>query len=101
MIETKTIKVWQVTEIEWVAAATPTDALRAYAEYSDMVYGKNSEEAEEQLREFGEPQELSPESMAHYSYAGEGEEPLTFAEELHRRIDEHQEFPQFFATSEY
>lgn len=33
-METQTIKIWQVTEIEWFAAATAKDALKAYVEWT-------------------------------------------------------------------
>jgi hypothetical protein len=100
-METATIKVFQITEIEWFAAATEEDALKAYAEYAEGCYGKDSEEAREQLAEFGGPEELSEESMQAMRFTDEDGTVRSFREELDRRIADGDEFPAFFATSEY
>ena len=95
------IRIWQVTEIEWFAAETAEDALKAYAEYADMCYGKDSPEAKEQLEEFGPPGLVGDEWVDKLRYTDEDGETRTFREELDRRIAEGDAFPQFFATSEY
>ena len=96
--QSDTIKIWQVTEIEWFAAATAEDALKAYAEYAETCYGKDSDEAKQYLEEFGEPVECDMDRM---KFTDDDLSVRTFREELNRRIAEGDAFPQFFATSEY
>jgi len=95
------IRIWQVTEIEWFAAKTAEDALKAYAEYADMCYGKDSPEAKEQLEEFGTPGLVGEDWMDRLNYSDEDGRTRTFREELEGRIADGEVFPQFFATSEY
>jgi hypothetical protein len=94
-MEIATIKVWQVTDVEWFAAATAEDALKAFAEYAGDCY-------EELLEEFGEPEELSDAALDRLQFTDEDDGvSRSFREELAKRIADGGAFPQFFATSEY
>lgn len=92
------LKIWQVTDAEWFAAVSAEDALKAYAEYAEGCYGKNSDEGKTLLEEFGEP---VPSDMDRLKFTDDDGESRTFREELARRIASGDDFPQFFATSEY
>lgn len=99
--QTATLKVWQVTESEWFAAATAEDAVKAYQEYAKGCYGDGTlayQEQEELRREFGEPG-LS--DMDRLKFTDEDGTVRTFREELDRRIADGDDFPAFFATSEF
>ena len=92
------LKIWQVTDAEWFAAVSAEDALKAYAEYAEDCYGKNSDEGKARQEEFGEPVATN---MDRRKFTDDDGESRTFREELARRIANGDAFPQFFATSEY
>lgn len=92
------LKIWQVTDAEWFAAVSTEEALKAYAEYAEGCYGKDSDEWKTLLEEFGEP---VASDMDRLRFTDDNGESRTFREELTRRIADGDEFPQFFATSEY
>lgn len=94
------LKIWQVTEIEWVAAVNAEDALKACREYYEQCYGKDAEqELKVHLEEFGNQPIAS--NMDRLKFTDDDGESRTFREELARRIASGDEFPQLFATSEY
>lgn len=86
------IKVFQVTECDWVAAASAEEALKFYNQFCEGA------------TEFSEVTELTPADMIRLKHRGEDgveyDPPITFQEELEKNIAEGIEFPCLFATSE-
>jgi hypothetical protein len=91
----RVIKVFEVSEDEWIAAETP-EAAAAF--YRKLVGEATYQEVTE---EFGEPVELSPEVLAHLKFSDDEVPPnvRTFGTRLQELTDNpNEEFPQFFAT---
>lgn len=94
-IATRTIKVYEVAEDEWIAAESEEAATAFYKELvGEATYA-------EVFEEFGEPVELSAECMQHLKFTDDEVSPprkMTFAERLAELVAEADDFPQFFAT---
>ena len=86
------MKVFAMNDCDWMAGESLESVTAAYV--SD--YGEDSDDP---------PVELTDSEMDRFRFADEEvedpEEWLTFRQELQRRVDAGQEFPQFFATTEY
>jgi hypothetical protein len=86
------IKVYQLNEFEWWAAATLADAIADWKKWT----GLTDDELED-------PRELTAEEMRELVYVDPDDDyaKRPFAEELQARLDAGLEFPQPFATTEY
>lgn len=86
------MKVFQVTECDWVAAVSAEEALKFYNQFCEGA------------TEFSEMRELTEEEMDRLKHRGddgtEYDPPISFREELERNIRDGIEFPCVFATSE-
>jgi hypothetical protein len=91
------IKVFQVTDTDWVAALNPEEARKYIIEQC----GYDSDEAKEDVYE--KPIELTPEEMGTMLHHGEDGvvEAKTFQQELETDIADGIAFPVLFATTEY
>jgi hypothetical protein len=96
------MKIFRVTEVEWIAATSSDDALKAWREYAKVV-GYDATEQEEYLTEHGTPTELTEDELNRFRFSDgdNGSESRSFREELEQRVAASQAFPQFFASSEY
>jgi hypothetical protein len=97
-----TIKVFEVNDCDWVAAATLEDAMAFYAK--ECFAGNRAEafpDGEEEVAE------VTDEAMNRLKFRDDEFHDddkatiRTFREELQRRIDAGDKFPQFFASTEY
>jgi hypothetical protein len=89
------IKVFRVTDCDWVAATTPEEARQCWLK---LV----GESEKDQLDEFGAPAELPPPEMERLRfYDCEKDTKCSFRAELDRRIAAGTVFPEFFASTEY
>lgn len=93
------VKIFQLTDVEWVAAETEEEAWKVLA---DMI---GPEIVEEYKSEAGEVILLSPTEMESHKFTdgemGEGGETRTFQAQLENMIKEGKTFPCYFATSEW
>lgn len=95
------IKIFQMNDCDWVAAETLAEAKQCLADHIDR--GVVDEQFE---RDFiKEPYAISKEAMDKLKFLGdEGapyEAPVTFRQELKRRINAGEKFPQMFASTEF
>jgi hypothetical protein len=86
------IKVYQLNEFEWWAAATLADAITDWKKWTGLTDD-----------ELDAPRELTAEEMRDLVYVevDDNMRRSSFAEELQARVDAGLEFPQPFATTEY
>lgn len=90
------MKIFKVNDCDWIAAETPEQALECLRQHV------GDEDVDAWLEDFGQPVELTAEDLdAHTFHDGDDGDERTFREELQRRIDEGDAFPQFFASTEY
>lgn len=87
------MKVWQVTDCDWVMAHTKQEAI-------ETLHGFCEIDVEE-----SEVRELTESEMNTMTYLDDMEDPTsetrTFAEELRQRLAAGETKPDYFATSEY
>jgi hypothetical protein len=88
------IKVFEVSEDEWIAAESAESASEFYRE----LVGQ--ETYDEVTQEFGSPMELTPAMLDRLRFVDEEtNRTLTFAQRLTELLaSENQTYPQFFAT---
>ncbi len=99
-----TVKIWKVSEIDWVAAETGKAAFEWAA--NEQQWGEWDRQQE---TEAGYPVEVDDADMDKLTILcdrwdqerGEWSERLTFRAELQRMIDNGDTFPFFFASTEY
>lgn len=96
------IKVFQVTNTDWVAATTAKEAKDFLLDQFGFTAEANQDEIDDDF--LTEPHELTPAEMESYKHRGddgvEYDPPISFREELERNIAEGIEFPCMFATTE-
>jgi hypothetical protein len=91
------VKVFQVTEYEWVTAETPEQAQAVLLEWCGGDY-------EESLRDFGAPREVAGESLDRLRVTIEDETVFSTARPgsyTFREALAHATAPGFFATTEW
>ncbi len=91
-----TMKVFQMNDCDWMAAATPEEAKAAYSLFNHLDI------PEEEMLEF--PRELTDEEMDRLRYVDTEVQPeshRTFREQLQHMIETGETFPTFFASTEY
>jgi hypothetical protein len=95
------IKVFQVNDCDWVAAETLEDALAFYAK--EFFAGDLEEAFPDGESEAAEAAEVTDAGMDRLKFHDDDDRSITrtFREELQRRIDAGDTFPQFFASTEY
>lgn len=85
------MKIWKMNDTDFVAADTAAEAI----EELTFFYGDD--------RADGDPVELTDDELDELQFNGDVEdpyeEPLTYRQELAKRIEDEEEFPQFFASS--
>lgn len=89
------IKIFAMNDCDWMAAETVEDATR---EYKEQFSGGEFDD--------GEPVELSDEDMERLTFCETDEdeeavERISFREKLNRMIAEGEQFPCFFASTEF
>lgn len=101
-----TIKVFKMNDCDWYAGASAEDAKRAMAEWNG--YPSTPEGVAEMCEEFSaDPVELSAEEMNQCMFTEDAVEEhgwqreLSFRERLAEMIADGDEFPSFFASTEY
>ena len=86
------MKIFAMNDCDWMAGEDIESVTAAYT----SAFGEDSDDP---------PVELTDAEMDKYRFADEDAEGPekwpTFRQELQRRVDAGQEFPQFFATTEY
>ena len=89
------IKVFEMNDCDWVAAAALEEAIQSYAP-PDLV-------EDELLNPVSGARELSTEELDTLNFIQNGGEgpSISFREELTNRVLAGQRFPQFFASTEY
>jgi hypothetical protein len=91
--ENAVIKIFEVSEGEWIAAETSQEAAVFYRK---LVSPSTYTEA---LEEFGEPQELLPVQLHRLRFTDdETGTVVSFATRLQQLLTNKEAFPQFFAT---
>jgi hypothetical protein len=100
------IKVFAMNDCDWYAAETLDDALRAMAEL--YCFPPTPEGIADMRKEYevNEPSELSAEAMARMTFQeededGSGAEMKSFRVKLDEMIAGGEEFPCFFASTEF
>jgi hypothetical protein len=89
----KVIKIFEVSEDEWIAAETVEEAAAFYKQLVSPATYK------EVLEEFGEPQELLPVRLHQLRFTDdETGAVVSFSTRLHQLTEGKEKFPQFFAT---
>ena len=90
------IKIFQINDYDWVAAETIDEAIACACSTFNL--------SEEEVYDESAAGELSEEKLDEYKYylTDDTDGPSrTFKQELESRINDKQEFPQVFATSEW
>jgi hypothetical protein len=100
------IKVFQMNDCDWYAGATADDAIRGMAE--NLCYDTTPEAIAEMCEEYTvEPVELTAEDMERTMFSDEDEDGTpgqvtrSFRAQLDAMIAAGDEFPYFFASTEY
>lgn len=89
------IKVWTMNDCDWVAAGTLEEAREYYKEITGMDH-------DECNFDDGSEEPISDEAMDKMKFHDEGlPEPITFRQQLDRLLAQGQQFPMFFASTEY
>jgi hypothetical protein len=93
------IHVFRVTEIEWVAARTWEEAK---AHYKTFATGFSDRDYDEMFED-GDPQPMSEEALAKFRYQSDEDsrETISAREQLNRMFTKGEQFPAFFASSEF
>jgi hypothetical protein len=104
-VQAPTIKVFQVSETDWFAAADADSAVIAFKDFysiDDQKPPLTPTQLEDDWGFDGKAVELSAEKMQTMRFDDtEENKKRSFAEQLAKMIAEGQNFPCFFASSEY
>jgi hypothetical protein len=91
------MKIFKMNDNDFVAAENLESAKQCLAE----MLGNGIVTREFEGDFIDDPEELSEAQLDKYQFHDEGENPHSFRTELELRIENDEDFPQFFASSEY
>jgi hypothetical protein len=102
------VKVYEMNDCEWMAAASPLEAAIGYAENMSMSLDRVVQDDLIDIKD-GCPRELSVKEMRRLKFHDEDDEgfgkpgykPRSFREQLNKLITEGAKFPRYFASTEF